>query len=303
MDRFESMRAFTRVVEMHGFAAAAREMGLSRSAVNKAVINLENDLGAQLLVRSTRKVTPTETGLAFYDRCLQILGDLDEAISSVRELQDRPTGNLRLNAPMSFGTQHLAPLVAEFMAGHPDLHVELVLNDRFVDPIEEGFDITLRVAEPDYPTSLISKPIVPARRVLCASPGYLERSGEPGSPRELKDHRCLQYGYSGSVHQWRLAGPDVEQAWPINCVMWSNNGETLKTAAISDQGIALLPTFIVGEELQSGALRTVLSGYQPSELVVSALYPRHRHLSAKVRLFVTLLEERFGGRPYWDLVS
>ena len=303
MDRFESMRAFVNVVDHGGFAAAAREMGLSRSAVNKAVINLENDLGTQLLARSTRKVTPTETGLAFYDRCRQILGDVNEAIASVRELQERPTGNLRMNAPMSFGTQHLAPVVAEFMAEHPDLHVELVLNDRFVDPIEEGFDMTLRIAEPEYPTSLISRQIVPARRVLCASPAYLDSGGEPASPAELKDRRCLQYGYSGTLHYWRLAGPDGEQTWPINCVMYSNNGEVLKAAATRHQGIALLPTFIVGEELQSGTLQTVLADYRPSELIVSALYPRHRHLSAKVRLFVELLEERFGSRPYWDLVS
>lgn len=303
MDRFESMRAFVNVVDHRGFAAAAREMGLSRSAVNKAVINLENDLGTQLLVRSTRRVTPTETGLAFYDRCRQILGDLDEAITSVRELQDRPTGNLRMNAPMSFGTRHLAPVVAEFMARHPDLHVELVLNDRFVDPIEEGFDITLRVGDPDYPTSLIEKQIVPARRVLCASPGYLETNGEPEQATELKDHRCLQYGYSGSLQQWRLSGPEGEQSWPIDCVMWSNNGEALKSAATRDQGITLLPTFIVGEELQSGALRTVMPDYRPSDLVVSALYPRHRHLSAKVRLLVELLNDRFAGRPYWDLVA
>ena len=297
------MRAFINVVDHHGFAAAAREMGLSRSAVNKAVINLENDLGTQLLARSTRRVTPTETGLAFYDRCRQILGDLDEAITSVKELQDRPTGNLRINAPMSFGTRHLAPVVAEFMARHQDLHVELVLNDRFVDPIEEGFDITLRVGDPEYPTSLIEKQIVPARRVLCASPGYLNKYGEPELAAELKNHRCLQYGYSGSLQQWRLVGPEGEQSWPIDCVMWSNNGEALKSAATQDQGIALLPTFIVGEELQSGALRTVMPDYRPSDLVVSALYPRHRHLSAKVRLLIELLEARFGGRPYWDLIA
>jgi DNA-binding transcriptional LysR family regulator len=302
MDRFESMRAFVNVVDHNGFAAAAREMGLSRSAVNKAVINLENDLETQLLVRSTRKVKPTETGLAFYDRCRQILGDLNEAIASVRELQEKPTGSLRMNAPMTFGTQHLAPVVAEFMAQYPDVHVELVLNDRFVDPIEEGFDLTLRIAEAEYPTGLISKQIVPARRVLCASPGYLDRAGEPRSPAELKDRRCLQYGYSGTLHYWRLAGPNGEQNWPISCVMYSNNGETLRAAATRDQGIALLPTFIVGKELQTGALQTVLPQYTPPELVVAAIYPRHRHLSAKVRLFVDLLEERFGGRPYWDLV-
>ncbi|MEL7448688.1 MAG: LysR family transcriptional regulator [Pseudomonadota bacterium] len=303
MDRVDSMRAFTKVVESNGFAAAARAMGLSRSVVNKAVINLENELGTQLLVRSTRKVSPTETGLAFYDRCIQILGDIDEAIASVKELQERPTGSLRINAPMTFGTQHLGVVVADFMAMHPEVHVELILNDRFVDPIEEGFDLTLRIAEPTYPTSLIAKDIVSARRVLCASPAYLEEAGEPVSPTALKEHRCLQYGYSGALTQWRLTGPDGEQAYTINCAMWSNNGDVLRIAAMRGQGIALLPTFIVGDALQAGTLRTILPDYQPKALVVSAMYPRHRHLSAKVRLFVELLEQRFGGRPYWDLVG
>lgn len=303
MDRFDSMRAFTKVVEMHGFAAAAREMGLSRSVVNKAVINLENALGTQLLVRSTRKVNPTETGLAFYDRCIQILGDFDEAIASVTELQEHPTGNLRINAPMTFGTHHLGIVVADFMAMNPDVHVELLLNDRFVDPIEEGFDITIRVAEPMHATSLINTEIVSARRILCASPAYLDDAGEPLNPKELKNHRCLQYGYSGATTQWRLHGPDGEQSFGINCVMWSNNGDVLRAAACRGQGIALLPTFIVGDAIQDGTLRSILTDYNPTDLVVSALYPRQRHLSAKVRLFIELLEERFGGRPYWDLAS
>ena len=302
MDRLESMRAFTRVVEKSGFAAAARDMGLSRSVVNKAVIQLENDLGTQLLQRSTRRVTPTETGLAFYDRARQILGDVEEAMSSVRDLGEHPTGNLRINAPMSFGTQHLAPVVAEFMAAHPDVHIELLLNDRFVDAIEEGFDVTLRIAEPSYVTSLITREIVGVRRVLCASPEYVARAGEPASPRELKAHRCLQYGYSGVASQWRLHGPDGDKPYGIHCVMWSNNGDVLKAAARNGQGIALLPTFIVGEDLQAGTLRSVLTEYVPGDLIMAAVYPRHRHLSAKVRLFVDALEARFAGRPYWDLV-
>ncbi|MEO0347127.1 MAG: LysR substrate-binding domain-containing protein [Pseudomonadota bacterium] len=303
MDRFASMQAFNKVVEHSGFAAAARAMGVSRSVVNKAVINLENDLGAQLLTRSTRKVTPTETGLAFYERSRQLLDDLDEATSAVRDLQERPTGSLRMNAPMSFGTQHLAPLVGNFMAAHPDVHVELVLSDRFIDPIEEGFDLTLRIAEPSYSTSLIEQHVVTAKRVLVASPAYLDQAGEPESPAELKRHRCLQYGYSGVQSQWRLTGPKGAQSWPIDCRLWSNNGEVLKSAALASQGITLLPTFIVGDALQAGTLRTILSDHEPAPLAVSALYPRHRHLSAKVRLFVELLCERFGDRPYWDLVT
>jgi DNA-binding transcriptional LysR family regulator len=302
MDKFESMRAFTQVVEAGGFAAAAREMGLTRSVVNKAVINLENELGAQLLTRSTRQVTPTETGLAFYDRCVQILGELDEAISAVNELQITPTGNLRINAPMSFGTLHLAGMVAEYMAIYPDVHVELVLNDRLVDPIEEGFDITLRVTEPYSSTSLITQEIVTIKRVLCASPAYLKTHGEPAHPRDLKAHRCLHYGYQESGNQWRLISTAGEQSFPIHCVMWSNNGEILKQAAVNHQGIALLPTFIMGEGLQSGQLRTVLANYTPSQIILCALYPRHRHLSAKVRLFIEMLSQRFADGPYWDLV-
>lgn len=303
MDKFESMRAFTRVVESGGFAAAARAMGLSRSVVNKAVINLEDELDAQLLRRSTRQVTPTDTGLAFYDRCVQILSELDEALIAVKEQKERPTGSLRVNAPMSFGTLHLSSLVAEFMGAHPEVHVELVLNDRFVDPIEEGFDVTIRIGEAGQSTSLIVRKITPSRRVLCASPAYLDEAGEPEQPTELRQHRCLHYGYHSSGSQWRLAGPDGERSYAIHCVMWSNNGEMLKDAAVQDQGIVLLPTFIVGAALQAGELRTVLPAYQPPATMVHALYPRHRHLSAKVRMFVDLLEKRIGELPHWDLVS
>lgn len=303
MDRFESIRAFTRVVEAGGFAAAARQMGLSRSAVSKHVINLEGELGTQLLRRSTRKVTPTETGLAFYDRCVDILSRFDEAVSAVSELQEQPSGNLRINAPMSFGALHLAKVVAQFMAEHPDVHIELVLNDRFVDPIEEGFDVTLRIGEPAAVTSLISTEIVPVRRVLCASPDYIAIAGEPTDPRALRQHRCLHYGYQESGNRWRLGGPKGEQSYAINCVMWSNNGEALRDAALQDQGVALLPTFIVGSALQEGRLRSVLPGHPPPAVTLCALYPRHRQLSAKVRLFLALISERFSGRPYWDLVE
>ena len=303
MDRFQSIKAFTRVVEEGGFAAAARRMGLSRSVVNRAVIALENELGTQLLARSTRQVSPTETGLAFYDRAVGILGELDSALQSVSELQEHPTGHLRINAPMSFGTLHLSSLVADFMRDYPELRVELVLNDRFVDPLEEGFDVTLRIAEDAPSTSLIVRNIAPARRVLCASPEYLSASGEPATPGELRRHRCLHYGYLDSGSQWRLKGPTGDRTWPIRCAMWSNNGQALKDAAIRGQGIALLPTFIAGQALQDGQLRSVLNEYTPPEIVLSAVYPRHRHLSAKVTLFVDRLIERFGGRPYWDLIQ
>nr|WP_299243389.1 LysR family transcriptional regulator [uncultured Halomonas sp.] len=303
MDNFAGIRAFTHVVKAGGFAAAAREMGLSRSVVNKTVINLEQELGAQLLQRSTRRVTPTDTGLAFYERCIQILSELDEATSAITALQSKPTGKLRVNAPMSFGTLHLSKVLAEYMALYPDVHVELMLNDRLIDAIEEGFDVTVRVGASQATTSLVTRELATARRVLCASPNYLETWGEPSVPSELNAHRCLHYGYLGSGSKWRLRGPGGEQAFAIQCVMSSNNAEPLRDAAINHQGIALLPTFIAGEALQTGQLRTLLVDYPPTDITLSALYPRHRHLSTKVRLLIDLLYTRFGNQPYWDLMQ
>lgn len=293
MDKFESIRAFTKVLEAGGFAAAAREMGLSRSVVNRSVISLEKELNTEFFHRSTRSVTPTETGIAFYDRCVQILDELDEAISAVTELQEKPRGNLRINAPMSFGTLCLSAVVADYMLAYPEVNVDLVLSDRFVDPIEEGFDLTVRIGEAHRSTSLIAKNIAPAKRVLCASPSYIQKYGQPRHPNELRFHRCLHYGYQKSGYHWRLHGPDGTQSFSVNCVMSSNNGETLKTAAVQGQGIALLPTFILGDAIEQEQLLSLLSGFEPPEIALFALYPRHRHLSAKVRLFVDLLTERF----------
>lgn len=293
MDKFESIRAFTKVLEAGGFAAAAREMGLSRSVVNRSVISLEKELNTEFFHRSTRSVTPTETGIAFYDRCVQILDELDEAISAVTELQEKPRGNLRINAPMSFGTLCLSAVVADYMLAYPEVNVDLVLSDRFVDPIEEGFDLTVRIGEAHRSTSLIAKNIAPAKRVLCASPSYIQKYGQPRHPNELRFHRCLHYGYQKSGYHWRLHGPDGAQSFSVNCVMSSNNGETLKTAAVQGQGIALLPTFILGDAIEQEQLLSLLSGFEPPEIALFALYPRHRHLSTKVRLFVDLLTERF----------
>lgn len=303
MNLLDGMRAFTRVVDAGGFAAAARELGLARSVVHKHVLKLEQALGAQLLRRSTRRVSTTSTGQAFYHRCVQILADVDAAVAQVTELQEQPRGELRINAPMSFGTLHLAPLVSEFMARHPEVHVELALNDRFVDPIEEGFDISIRISAPRAFTSLVTREICPVRRVLCASSGYLAGAGEPTDPDDLRLHRCLHYGYQESGARWLLTRVGAETSVAINCAMWSNNGQVLAQAAAHHQGIALLPTFIAGSYLQSGQLRTVLTEFEPAPLQVTALYPRHRHLSSRVRLFIALLESHLGQNPYWDLVS
>ncbi|MBD2034074.1 LysR family transcriptional regulator [Leptolyngbya sp. FACHB-321] len=294
MDKFESMRAFTQVVNSGGFAAAARAMGMSRSQVNKLVIALENELGIQLLHRSTRVVTPTETGLAFHERCVEILASLEEAERSLIQLQAEPRGRLKVNAPMTFGTMHLAPALADFMVQYPDLQVQLTLNDRFIDPIEEGFDVTVRIAKPQESASLIVHPLAAAPRVLCAAPNYLKAHGTPTYPEELRHHSCLHYGQLVVEHQWTLIGAEGEQTIAVKGVLCSNNGEVLRDAAVQGLGIALLPIFIVKQELQHGVLRMVLPNYHPPELSISVIYPVNRHLSTKVSLLVDFLQERFG---------
>lgn len=294
MDKFESIRAFTQVVTSGGFAAAARAMGVSRSTVNKLVIALENELGTQLLHRSTRVVTPTETGLAFHERCVEILASLEEAERSITQLHEEPKGRLRVNAPMSFGTMHLAPALADFLAQYPDLRLQLTLSDRFIDPIEEGFDVTVRIAKPQANASLIVHPLAPAKRVLCAAPIYLATYGMPVHPHELRYYSCLHYGQLAIEDQWTLTGADGDHTVSVQGVLCSNNGEVLRDAAVRGLGIALLPRFIVEPELQQGTLQVVLPDYYPSELSISVIYPVNRHLSVKIRLLVDFLQERFG---------
>jgi DNA-binding transcriptional LysR family regulator len=296
------MRAFAKVVQLGSLAAAARELRLSRSAVSKHLIDLEQDLGAQLLVRTTRSASPTENGQAYYERCTAILADLEEADLAVTRLQAEPRGILRVNAPMSFGTLHLGRAIADFMELYTELHIQLILSDQQIDPVQEGFDVTLRIA--DLPSSsLIARKIAPARRVICAAPSYLEQHGMPHHPNELRDHACLTYGHLATGNQWKLTGTDGEHWIQIPWTLCTNNAEVLRDAAVRGRGIALLPTFIVGADLQQGSLRTILTEYRTPEISVYAIYPQTRHLSVKVRLFIDFLVQRFGGRPYWDLVE
>jgi DNA-binding transcriptional LysR family regulator len=302
MDKLASMKAFTRVVQHRSFAAAARELHVSRSAVSKHVIDLEQELGAQLLSRTTRTVTPTENGLAYYERCIAILSDLEEADLAVARSHSEPRGLLRVNAPMSFGTLHLGRAIADFMEKYPELQIQLILSDQLIDPVQEGFDVTLRIADL-APSSMIARKIAPALRVICAAPSYLARRGTPQHPDELREHDCLSYGHLATGHQWKLTGPDGDHWIPVRWTLCTNNAEVLRDAAVRGRGIALLPTFIVGADLQAGRLRTILSEYKAPEIAICAIYPETRHLSVKVRAFIDFLVERFGGRPYWDLVE
>jgi DNA-binding transcriptional LysR family regulator len=303
MDKLTSIKAFTRVVQHGSFAAAARELRLSRSVISKYVIELEQELGSQLLVRTTRSASPTQNGQAYYERCLAILADLEEADLAVMQLQSEPRGVLRVNAPMSFATLHLGGAVADFMEKYPELKIMLLLSDQQIDPVQEGFDVTLRVAADLPSSSLIARKVAPASLVVCAAPSYLARRGVPAHPDDLRDHDCLAYGYLATGNQWKLIGPDGEHWINISWTLCANNGEVLRDAAVKGRGIVLLPSFIVGADLQEGSLRSILTDYPAPEIAVYAIYPPTRHLSVKVRMFIDFLIERFGARPYWDLVK
>ncbi|NJM98964.1 MAG: LysR family transcriptional regulator [Phormidesmis sp. RL_2_1] len=300
MDKLESMRAFTEVVKHSGFAAAGRQMGLSRSVVNKLVAQLEADLDVQLLQRTTRKVSLTDTGRAYYERCVDILAEVAAAEVAVMQLQDKPQGTLRINAPMSFGTMHLAAAIAQFMARYRDIQVQLTLNDRFVDLIEEGFDVTLRVAQRKADEALVIQELAPIRRVICASPAYLKRKGTPQHPDDLAEHDCLKYGHLATSSQWQLTDQGGQLlSVNLRCKGYSNNGEVLREYAIAGIGIAALPTFIVGPALKSGQLNIILADYYPPPLTAYLSYATNRHLSTKIQLLTTFLQDWFK-QPQWS---
>lgn len=295
MDKLTSMLAFTKVITHGSFSEAARDMRLSRSAVSKYVIDLEADLGTQLLNRTTRSVSPTDHGQRYYERCLAILSEIEEAELIVSRHQVEPRGLLRVNAPMSFGTLHLGRAISEFMGRYPAIQVELMLSDQQLDTVQEGFDLTIRIA--DLPaSSLIGRKITPAPRVLCASPDYLKRAGAPKHPADLRNHECLSYGYLATGLQWKLVAKDEEHSINAPWTLCSNNGEVLRDAAVSGRGITLLPLFIIEPQLQDGSLRRVLSKYQAPELSIYALYPQTRYVPPKVRVFIDFLVEKFSQR-------
>lgn len=299
MDKLEAMNAFVKVVAHGSYAEAGRVLGLTRSAVSKAVMELEELLGARLLDRTTRRVSPTEAGLAYYANCVDVLARVEETEMQVSRLHDEPRGVLKINAPMSFGALHLAPAIADFMASYPDLKIELTLNDRFIDPVEEGVDVTIRIAQL-ADSSLIARKLAPARRLLVASPAYLERHGAPATPGDLARHRCLNYGHTTALQRWALTRDGQEITIEINSVMCSNNGDVLKAAALAGQGITKLPTFLVGPSIAAGDLAVVLPDWPATELGIYAVYVPNRYLAAKTRVLIDFLVGRLGPSPVWD---
>jgi DNA-binding transcriptional LysR family regulator len=301
MDRFAALQAFVAVAEAKSFSEAARRLRLAKSAVSRQVSDLEANLGIRLFHRTTRSLSLTEAGRGYFDRAERILADLDDADRAVSRLQAAPRGRLRVSAPMSFGFLHLAPALSDFLARYPNVTVDITMNDRFVDLVEEGFDVAVRIAEL-HDSSLIARRLAPARRVICASPKYLTTHGAPQVPDDLRTHECLFYSNLPSARDWRFVAPDGS-AWPVtvNGRLCANSGDALRVAALHGLGLANLPTFIVGADLQSGTLAPVLDAFVAQDLSINAVYPHSRHLSPTVRAFVDFLIDRFGPQPYWDL--
>lgn len=304
MDTLTGMRLFAEVVDSGSFSEAGRRLGLAASSVSRQVNGLEDALNARLLNRSTRSLSLTHAGEIYYERVRRILSEVAETNAAVAQLEASPRGQLRLNAPVVFGRRHVAPHLSEFIERFPDVSIDLTLTDHFVDVIESGADVVVRVGGLND-SSLIARRLAPNRRVLVASPAYLERFGAPETPQALADHRCLVYKLHVSMAEWTIrdetgANTSVKVSGPLT----ANNAEALHSAALDGLGIALLPTWTVGGDVRRGRLMRLLPGHEADltsqETAIHAIYPHARHLSAKVRAFVDFLVEKYRPTPYWE---
>lgn len=290
---------FARVVEAGSFSEAARRLDISRSAVSKAVAKLEKDLSTRLLNRSTRHLSLTEAGAAFAEYSVRILEEAEQAERVVNSLQAEPQGLLKVSASVAFGTLHVAPALADFLEQYPKIRIDLTITDHHVDLVEEGYDVLIRVTnEPDL--NLAARKLAPARRILCATPKYFQQHGVPKTPEDLVVHNCLDYTLSGEQGYWRFIGPAGEISVPVSGTLRINDDDALSQAVLGGLGVALLPTFTVGRDLQRGKLQAVLSEYIPVDRYIYASYFPSRYLPAKIRVFIDFFAQRIGAVPYWD---
>ncbi len=303
MNRLSAIESFVKVAELKSFSAAAARLNTSKSVVSRNVSALEAQLGLRLFHRTTRALTLTEAGSGYLDRVSQILLDLQAADEAVSHLQVAPRGRLKISAPMSFGFLHLAPALADFLAQYHELEIDLAMSDRFVDLVEEGFDLAVRIGALSD-SRLIAKRIAPIRKVICASPRYLETHGVPKTPQDLRNHQCLCNSTLPTGNEWRFILADGKSVTvSVKGRVALNNGDALRVAALNDLGFIDMPTFIVGEDLRAGTLVSVLDDYAPQTLALHAVYSHARNLSPKVRAFIDFLSSRFGPHPYWDPVE
>jgi len=296
MSRLEEAEIFVHVVKAGSFTAAAAELAVTKSHVSKQISRLEERLDTRLLQRSTRQLALTEPGQAYYERCAEALAAVTDAEDAATALQGRPQGTLRVTVPASFGSRYLEPLLADFQTEHPQLLLDVLFADRFVDIMAEGYDVALRWGVlPD--SSLVARKICSALLVVCGSPEYLAAHGEPRAPEDLGEHSCLRYAYNPEHDKWRLHGPAGEVAVAVSGRLRANSGHHLVVAACHGLGLAFVPEFHAADALRDGKLRRVLPQWG-DEKQLWALFPHARHLAVKVRAFVDFMAERLRS-PEW----
>jgi DNA-binding transcriptional LysR family regulator len=300
MDRLRAFEVFVTVVSRGSFTRAADALETSPANVTRYMNELEAHLGTRLLNRTSRKLSLTEGGETLYARCKSILDDVAETEGLVSSASVEPRGRLRINAPVSFGILHLAPLWPEFMRKYPEVQLDVALIDRVVDIVEEGYDLAIRISSAGS-TNHAARKLATSKNMLCASPAYLARYGYPAAPADLVEHRCIGYSYAATGDEWQLIdGERKAHTVKVNCHMRTNNGDTARAAALAGQGVIWQPTFLVGNDLRTGKLVQVLPEYRLPDIDVLAVYPSRRHLSARVRAVIDFLVDAFDGLPPWD---
>ncbi|HBW97521.1 MAG TPA: LysR family transcriptional regulator [Pseudoalteromonas sp.] len=299
MDKLTTMKTFVSVVQEGSFSKAADKLDISPQLVSKYVSALEEGLATRLLHRTTRKVSTTEAGDHYFTRCLQVLDDIDDMENSLDNLNENVSGVLSISAPMSFGVKHLAPLLVEFQKRYPNLKLDLNLTDQFVDIVEQGIDIALRIGVLKS-SSLIAKKIAPIRLAVFASPSYLAQHGTPTTLEELQSHNYLRYAHTEPTKKLRGAN-ELKNELKLESNLVANNGDLLLNAAIAGGGIAMQPTFIAGEALAQGKVVRILKNYEPEPIGLYMVYANRQFLPSKVRAFVDFASNYYTDTPYWDL--
>ena len=296
MDRLSAMRTFRTVVETGGFSAAARRLGLSKAAVSKQVAELEAHFGTALLQRTTRRLNATDAGRRYFENCVRLLDEISEVEAEVRNSQAEPSGRLRVSAPINFGNAVLGPVISAIAQRYPKLEIQVELSDRFVDLIEEGFDVALRIRTNLPDSSLIVRRVSAITRSVCAAPSYLKRMGTPKTPEDLKNHACLIYTLSTSPFDWKFSAGNKTVTVRVNGSIQSNNGQFLLSFLYAGVGIAFLPDFTVGDDVRSGKLKRILENYpvEPHDLYL--VYPANRHQSPKLRAFMDMAAQHLSGQ-------
>jgi DNA-binding transcriptional LysR family regulator len=297
MDRALEMSVFAAVVEAGSFVGAVDALRMSKAAVSRHVDSLEQRLGVRLLQRTTRRLSLTEEGTMFYRRSKEILMALDDAESEITSRTHEPSGLIRVNVPLTFGIMHLASLWAAFMEAHPQVDLDITLNDRVVDLVDEGYDLAVRISTLSD-SSLVCRKLAETELLACASPGYLSRHGIPAHPKELTAHRVVAYSHFSGRDEWKFEGPDGEVVVRTRARVYSNNGDTCRAIGLRDGGIILQPSFMIGEDLKRGDLVRILPEYRSVKLGIYAVYPSRKRLPLKVRRLVDFLSDAFL-EPSW----